>query len=122
MVYVRESRPSDGWASKANVQARISIPQPVDARQRLKVAQEFRKRFGLGWPMVVDGMDDRVGILYSGMPDRIYLLDPSGRVAYKGGRGPFGFKPDEVEQSLLLLLQAESSPAPKPGGPVVGRP
>ena len=29
----------------------------------------------------------------SGMPDRLYIIDRSGRVAYKGGRGPFGFKP-----------------------------
>jgi hypothetical protein len=49
-------------------------------------------------------MDDRVGQAYSGMPDRLYLIDRTGRVAYKGGRGPFGFKPSELEQSLLMLL------------------
>jgi hypothetical protein len=52
----------------------------------------------------VDGMDDRVGHLYSGMPDRLYVLDGEGRVVYKGGRGPFGFKVGEMEQSLVMLL------------------
>jgi len=44
------------------------------------------------------------------MPDRIYVIDRDGRVAYKGGRGPFGFKPGEMEQTLLTLqlLDAES--------------
>ncbi len=55
-------------------------------------------------PLLVDEMNDRVGHAYSGMPDRIYVIDPSGRVAYKGGRGPFGFKPREMEQSLVMLL------------------
>jgi hypothetical protein len=30
-----------------------------------------------------------------------HLIDRKGRVAFKGGRGPFGFKPGEVEQSLI---------------------
>jgi hypothetical protein len=37
------------------------------------------------------------------MPDRLYIIDAAGRVAYKGGRGPFGFKPGEMEQALLML-------------------
>lgn len=55
-------------------------------------------------PLVVDGVDDRVGNLYSGMPDRLYLISREGRVVYKGGRGPFGFKPGELEQSIILNL------------------
>ena len=43
---------------------------------------------------------------YSGMPSRLYLIDSDGRVVYKSGRGPFGFKPAELEHSLVLLLRA----------------
>src|SRR5260370_256296 len=53
---------------------------------------------------LVDEMNDRAGHAYSGMPARIYIIDPSGRVVYKGGRGPFGFKPREMEQSLVMWL------------------
>jgi hypothetical protein len=35
---------------------------------------------------------------------KLYLIDRHGRVAYKGGRGPFGFKVRELEQSLIMLL------------------
>lgn len=58
-------------------------------------------------PLLVDELDDRVGHAYSGMPDRLYLIGKDGRVMYKGGRGPFGFQPAEMEQSLLLCLLEE---------------
>jgi hypothetical protein len=60
---------------------------------------------------MVDEMDDRVGRAYSGMPDRMYLIDRKGRIAYKGGRGPFGFKPGELEQALVMLL-VDQTPSP----------
>jgi hypothetical protein len=59
-------------------------------------------------PMVVDDMNDTVGHTYSGMPDRLYLIDTSGRIAYKAGRGPSGFKPAEMEQSLVMMQLHES--------------
>jgi len=62
-------------------------------------------------PLLIDTMDDRVGHAYSGMPDRLYVVDRSGRIAYQGGRGPFGFRPGEMEQALLLeLLQQGKAP------------
>jgi hypothetical protein len=68
------------------------------------VAKTCCDSLGITLPMVVDGMDDHVGHAYSGMPDRMYVLDSEGRVAYKSGRGPFGFKVGEMEQSLIMLL------------------
>ena len=73
--------------------------------------------------MLVDTIDDAVGGPYSGMPSRLYLIDREGKVAYKSGRGPFGFKPAELEHSLILLLQADATiktpqaPVTPPGQP-----
>ena len=64
-------------------------------------------------PLLVDDLEDTVGRLYSGMPDRLYLLDREKTVVYKGGRGPFGFKPGELEQSLLLLLAEDAAKTKK---------
>jgi hypothetical protein len=58
----------------------------------------------MGIPLVVDELDDRVGHAYSGMPSRLYIIDQGGKIAFKSGRGPFGFKAGELEQSLLMLL------------------
>jgi hypothetical protein len=55
-------------------------------------------------PLLVDEMHDPVGRAYSGMPDRLYVISRDGRVIYKGGRGPFGFNPAEMEQTLILHL------------------
>jgi hypothetical protein len=55
-------------------------------------------------PVVVDDLNDPVGTAYSGMPARLYVIDAKGRVAYKSGRGPFGFKPGEAEQALAMAL------------------
>jgi hypothetical protein len=103
-VYVREAHPIDGWRMESNDQAGISISQPQEKSARCKVAGKCSGHLGITMPLVVDEIDDRVGNAFSGMPDRLYLLDRAGRVVYKGGRGPFGFKPGELEQALLMHL------------------
>ncbi len=105
MVYVREAHPTDGWSMESNDRVGVSLPQPRTYDERVAVARTCDKRLNLGFPMLVDKIDDTVGARYSGMPSRLYLIDGDGKVAYKSGRGPFGFKPAELEQSLVLLLQ-----------------
>jgi len=105
MVYVREAHPTDGWSMSSNDRVGVALAQPRTYEERVSVAQTCGKRLALGFPMLVDTIDDTVGARYSGMPSRLYLIDGQGKVAYKSGRGPFGFKPDELEHSLILLLQ-----------------
>ena len=50
--------------------------------------------------MVVDGLDDELARAYGGWPDRLYLIGRDGRIAYQGGEGPFGFKPEELEAAI----------------------
>jgi hypothetical protein len=110
MVYVREAHPTDGWRMESNERVGVSTAQPSTNEERAQVAQRCGKLLGLGFPMVVDTVDDAVGGRYSGMPGRFYLIDRVGKVAFKNGRGPYGFKADELEQALVLLLQDEGSP------------
>jgi hypothetical protein len=109
MVYVREAHPSDGWAMESNDRVGVTLAQPTDYEARVHSAELCTSRLKLGLPVLVDTIDDAVGARYSGMPGRFYVLDGKGRVAYKSGRGPFGFKPAELEQSLILLLQEDFS-------------
>ena len=104
-VYVREAHPGDGaWPGPFKSEAGDAINQPTEIDQRLEVACECSKTLQISMPLLVDTIDDRVGRAYSGMPDRLYVIDHDGKVVYKGGRGPFGFKPAEMEQSLVMLL------------------
>lgn len=111
-IYVREAHPVDGWRMPANDKVGIALEQPRDQGERVRVAQQCCTALEMTMPLLVDAIDDRVGQAYSGMPDRLYLIDGAGRVAYQGGRGPFGFKPGELEQALLMLLLDRASAAP----------
>ncbi len=88
----------------SNDEAGVIVAQPKTAAERTKVAETCCAALKMSMPLVVDTLDDRVGHAYSGMPDRLYVIDAAGRIAYRSGRGPFGFRPAEMEQALLLLL------------------
>ncbi len=110
-IYVREAHPGDGaWPGKFTLDdTGTPIHQPTEMNQRAGVADRCCQVLEISMPLLVDELDDRVGKAYSGMPDRLYLIDRAGRVAYKSGRGPFGFKPGELEQSLVMLLLDDAS-------------
>ncbi|QDV36613.1 deiodinase family protein [Tautonia plasticadhaerens] len=115
LVYVREAHPTDGWHMFDNFRQGYNLDQPTTFGRRVEVAQQCRATLDLDIPMLVDAIDDPVGTLYSGMPARLYLIDRDGRVAFKSGRGPFGFKPEELEQAIALMQSSEASTAPGNG-------
>jgi type I thyroxine 5'-deiodinase len=43
---------------------------------------------------------------YEAWPDRLVLVDREGRVAYRSGPGPFGFKPEELADAIRRELSA----------------
>ncbi len=104
LVYVREAHPRDGWWMLSNQRAGIDLAQPSALDGRRSVAQQCQAHLDLSVPFLIDSIDDKVGSQYSGMPNRLYLIDQQGKIAFKNGRGPFGFHPRELEQSLVLLL------------------
>jgi hypothetical protein len=122
MVYVREAHPTDGWRMESNDGVGVSTAQPRTYGERAEVARACGRLLGLGFPMMVDTIDDRAGNLYSGMPARLYVIDRDGKIAFKSGRGPDLFKPAELELALVLLLQEGGAPSKqaaasmRPGG------
>ncbi|WP_422923499.1 deiodinase family protein [Singulisphaera sp. PoT] len=116
MVYVREAHPTDGWHMESNDRVGVALRQPTSYDERVSVAQTCSKALGLGMPMLVDTIDDEVGARYSGMPSRLYVIDGQGKVAYKSGRGPFGFKPDEMEQALIFAIRKDEANAEAKAG------
>jgi alkylhydroperoxidase family enzyme len=95
----------------SNERDKVVFTQPKTVEEREAVAAKCCAALRMSMPLLVDTIDDRVGHSYSGMPDRLYLIDKQGFVAYKGGRGPFGFKPGELEQALVMhMLDQEKKP------------
>ena len=109
MVYVRDAHPTDGWRMDSNDRVGAITAQPKTYEERADVAQKCGRLLNLGFPMLVDTIDDSVGARYSGMPGRLYVIDRQGKVAFKSGRGPYLFKPAEMEHSLVLLRQEEGT-------------
>ena len=46
---------------------------------------------------------DAAATAYAALPDRLYLVGIDGRVAYAGGRGPWGFRPGELGKAIDAL-------------------
>jgi len=112
-VYVREAHPIDGWRMESNDRVGVAVAQPKSNFQRVEVATQCHDLLEMSMPVLVDGVDDRVGRAYSGMPDRLYVVDREGKVAFKSGRGPFWFNPGEMEQALIMTLLDEMPPVKK---------
>jgi type I thyroxine 5'-deiodinase len=104
-VYIREAHPSDAWQTAVNVRENIVFSDPRTFVQRNTVAESCVRKLGIRIPALVDDINDAVERNYDGWPDRLYVIDREGRVAYKSAPGPFGFHPAGVERTLQHLVQ-----------------
>jgi hypothetical protein len=102
-VYIREAHPEDGWVLPENRRSGVAVQDPTTATERRAVAATCAVRLEMRMPVVVDGPDNAVASAYGGWPDRLYLVDRGGRIAYQGGEGPFGFRPAELERAIEAL-------------------
>ena len=107
VVYIQEAHPIDAWQLDDNVKDDVLVATTKSDAERANVAGVCLTKLGIELPAVVDGADNRVERAYTGWPDRLYVIDRDGRVAYKSAAGPFGFKPAEVEASLKRLFQPQ---------------
>ncbi|MCP3903625.1 MAG: hypothetical protein GY715_08315 [Planctomycetes bacterium] len=100
VVYIREAHPLDGASPMGGGGAPI-VEDPVTLGERNEVAAVCMTKLALEpMPALVDNVDDKVGRAYAAHPDRLYLVGRDGRIAYRGGPGPFGFEPDELEKAI----------------------
>jgi len=79
------------------------VEDPINLGERSKVAKTCVADLELPMPALVDKLDDKVNQAYQGWPDRLYLVGKDGKLAYAGGRGPFYFSCDELEDALKKL-------------------
>jgi len=104
IVYIQEAHPIDAWQVDDNLEDDVLVASTRTIDDRVNVAGMCVRNLGIELPALVDEPDNRVERAYTGWPDRLYVVDRDGLVAYKSAPGPFGFKPAEVEQALKRLL------------------
>jgi Iodothyronine deiodinase len=85
---------------ESNVRDHVVFASPKDFDERSMVAGACVRKLGIKFPAVIDGFENSTEKAYTGWPDRIYLIDANGRIAYKSRPGPFGFKPAELQVAL----------------------
>ena len=121
-VYILEAHPSDVWQMESNIKDKVVFASPKDYEERSLVAGACVRKLGIKFPAVIDGFENSTEKAYTGWPDRIYLIDAKGRVAYKSRPGPFGFKPEELRSALQHLAETKSGSQPLDEPPLASLP
>jgi hypothetical protein len=119
-VYVREAHPTDEWQMKSNVKEDVCYAQPKTLEQRVAIANDFVQRQKYPLPFGIDDMSNAADLAYSAWPERLYIIDEHGRIAYAGGMGPFNYDPKEVRAWLAKrfgpVAETTSTATPASGG------
>ena len=121
VVYIEEAHPIDAWQDSDNVKAHIFLHSTRTLSERCAVAGTCLTKLGIEFPAIVDDLANTAERAYTAWPDRLYVIDREGRVAYKSQPGPFGFKPGEVARTLEHLFPPSRAAASlRPSAPAMG--
>ncbi len=108
VVYIGEAHPSDAWQLPSNLKDKVVYASPTSEDERTSLANVCVTRLGIKLPALVDRFDDATDKAYSGWPDRLFLVDRDGRIAYRSNPGPFGFKPADLDTALRSIVHPAS--------------
>jgi len=97
-----ENYPTEGWQTDSNVAEGVPFRQHRSYDERESVAQSCSIDLRIGLPVNIEEMDNAIDEAYGAAPERLYLVDVDGKVAYHQGAGPHFFDLDEWEQSIQV--------------------
>ena len=90
-VYIKEAHPLDGWVIPNNSDEGIFYDSPETDIERAAIAAVCMTRYHFPFRMALDTMDDATESKYIAEPDRLYVINSKGDIAWKSGLGPFYF-------------------------------
>jgi len=90
---------------ESNTKDKVVFATPKDEEERALVAGACVRKLGIKIPAALDEFGNSTEKAYTGWPDRMYLIDANGHVAYKSKPGPFGFKSKELAAALTELTR-----------------
>jgi hypothetical protein len=94
---------------QSNVKDQVVFASPKNEEERAFIAGACVRKLGIKFPAVLDEFGNSTEQAYTGWPDRIYLVDGNGRIAFKTKPGPFGFKPDALATALARVTSHSGS-------------
>lgn len=98
----------------SNVDEGVVFASPKTFEERVDVATACVRKLGIEFPALLDRIEDSTERDYTGWPDRLYVIDREGRIAYKSDPGPFGFDPSGMEETLKKILEGADEQAALP--------
>ncbi len=90
-----------------NLDDDVVFYQPKTMEERAQVAEACILRLELVMPTLLDDMDNSTDRSYAAHPERLYVIDRQGTVAFQSGPGPFGFDVASWEQAIETIVQKE---------------
>ena len=98
LVYIREAHPDSILfvPTAAGGTALGVVAQTDTAADRLKNLHQCALLLQLTMPAVIDNDDNLVNRTYGAWPDRLYAIGNDGKIAFKSGPGPAGFKSPDL--------------------------
>jgi len=107
-VYIQEAHPADGWALKSNSTSDVCYRQPKTLKSRLQIAKIFVEKENYEKvPFAVDDITNEAATEYKSLPERLYIIE-DGKISFRGGRGPNGYRLFEVIGWVVDYCESES--------------
>ena len=97
------------WQLDINESEDVILNQHQSLAEREAAAQTCSLRLDLSIPTLLDEMSNEVDYAYAALPERLYLIDSEGRVAFRGDAGPMGFHPVQLEAAIQQLLESNEA-------------
>ncbi len=88
----------------SNVRQNVVFTSPKSLDERTSVAESCVRNLHIDIPALLDNFQNTTEANYTGWPDRLYVIDRAGLVAFKSKPGPFGFDPSVMEGTLKRVV------------------
>ncbi len=88
----------------SNVRQNVVFASPKSFDERGSVAESCVRNLHIEIPALLGDFGNTTEAAYTGWPDRLYVIDREGKVAYKSKPGPFGFHPDAMKTYLTAAI------------------
>ena len=88
----------------SNVRQNVVFASPKSFDERGSVAESCVRNLHIEIPALLDDFGNTTEVKYTGWPDRLYVIDREGLVAYKSKPGPFGFHPAEMKSWFTAAI------------------
>jgi len=105
LVYIREAHSTDGWQTPRNKREGVLLESAKTFEMKEEHATVCQRKLDIRFTTLIDEMDNKVESDYTAWPDRLYLVGKDGRVAWKSGPGPQGFRPAQLEAAIVKELE-----------------